>query len=76
MPRTIALTGTELVRVQLQRDPSGQVQILAEYHLLSGTDVVRTVHRDLTPGVATGRRTGLVAAFEALARDVDAIEAL
>jgi len=74
MPRTLTIDNVQLLRVQLLREPSGEAQIYAEYALRSGTQVVQTVHKNVTSGVPQGRRVAVAAILDGLAQDVAALE--
>lgn len=73
MPRTIVIDSVEVTRMQLLRDGPA-VRIYVEYSLKAGEQVIDTRHRDFTLQLAGTRRSQALAAFEAIAQDIAAIE--
>jgi hypothetical protein len=74
VPKTVTIDSVAVNRVQLIRDATGQVQIYAEYDLKSGSDVIRSVHREITVQVSAARKSAANGVFEAIGLEISSAE--
>ena len=76
MAKTFTIDNVQLTRFQVLRTPTGDAEVYIEYALRSGTQVVDTVHRQVTTNISATRKAALVALLDGLAQDAAAIEQL
>lgn len=74
MARTIAIDSVQSLRLQIMRNGGGAIEIFAEYTLNAGTQVVQLAQKDLTARLNSARKTEAQAFYDAIARDLAAIE--
>jgi hypothetical protein len=74
MSRTITIDGVAVRRVLLQRDLGGNLVVSAEYDLLSGGQVVQSVHRNITARLTAANAAAAGTALDALAQAIQAAE--
>ena len=74
MAKTITMDGVEVSRLQLLKNPNGEIEIYAEYALKAGNQVVQARHEPLGSRLGGARKAAAKALFDAIAQDVTADE--
>lgn len=74
MAKTITIDKVEVTRVQLLRNPDGEIQVFAEYHLKGGNQILQAKHEQIGTRLSGARRAAALALFEALSQEVEADE--
>lgn len=70
MARTITINSVDVSRMQLLKNPNGEIEIYAEYALKAGDRVVQAKHEQLGVRLSGARKAAARALFDAIAQDV------
>lgn len=73
MAKQITLNGIERGGITIFK-VGGQARVEADYRVLAGTEVIKTVHKDVTGHLDVSQRTSLLSAYDAVFNRVEAVE--
>jgi len=73
MPRQITLDKIKASGINIYKE-DGVLRIEANYSILSGTEVIKTISRDITSALASEQRTAISSAYDAIFSRVDGLE--
>ena len=73
MPRQITLDSIKASGVNIYKE-DGVLRIEANYHVLSGSEVIKTVSRDITSALSSEQRTAISSAYDAIFSRLEDLE--
>jgi hypothetical protein len=73
MAKTFTIDNVSVNRVQFIRDVNGSVLIYAEYDLKSGTQVVQSVHKDVTTTLSASAQTAAATTLDSIAQGITSV---
>ena len=73
MPRQITLDGIEASGINIYKE-DGVVRVEANYNILSGVEVIKTVSRDITSALTSEQRTAISNSYDAIFSRIEGLE--
>ena len=73
MPRQITLNGLKASGINIYKE-DGMLRIEANYQILSGDEVIKTVTRDITSALSSEQRTTIANAYNAIFSRIESLE--
>ena len=73
MARQITLDGIEACGVNIFKE-AGDLRVEASYDIMSGSEVIRSASRDITPHLSAGQLTALSDAYDAVFARIEQVE--
>jgi len=73
VPRQITLDGIEASGINIYKE-DGVVRVEANYNILSGVEVIKTVSRDITSALTSEQRTAISNSYDAIFSRIEGLE--